>query len=149
MDEQRRHPYDVLLGRQAHQLGFGNEETEVIEAILRAGGAGWWLPDAVVGHIIPAARQTLSYVRAYFRAEGKYLALRTSTPLSPWRLLWRGSRAEAAFLWYRARRQPERWIDRVIAADIAWGMLAGSRSSQPQSETPSKPHSASAATAAA
>lgn len=69
-DEQRRHRYDPELGVGPNRRRSG-EETEVIRAILGAGGRGMWIPTAEVRHIIPPARQTEDYVLSYNRAIGE------------------------------------------------------------------------------
>jgi glycosyltransferase involved in cell wall biosynthesis len=71
--EQRRVRYEPALGVSPHHRRVG-EEAEVIYRILKSGAAGWWVPDAVVRHIIPVQRQTLRYVYDYFRASGETIA---------------------------------------------------------------------------
>jgi glycosyltransferase involved in cell wall biosynthesis len=71
--EQRSHPYDPALG-VAPGRRLGGEEVAVIRAILRQGGRGAWVWDATVHHMIPASRQSVSYVRQFYRALGFYLA---------------------------------------------------------------------------
>jgi len=61
--EQRAFPYDPALA----WLG---EETDVVRRMLAAGALGWWVPDSVVVHMIPPARQNWAYVRHYFSAAG-------------------------------------------------------------------------------
>ena len=68
--EQRRVSYEPALGVSPLQRRVG-EEAEVIFKIMRAGGLGWWVPDAKVRHIIPVKRQTLRYVYEFFFACGE------------------------------------------------------------------------------
>lgn len=68
--EQRQHLYDPELGVSPGQKRLG-EETKVLAAILHAGGSGMWVPESRVRHMIPAARQTLDYVRVYQQSVGE------------------------------------------------------------------------------
>ena len=70
VQEQRRHPYDPDLGVAPHQRRLG-EETAMLLEIVREGGAGVYVPGARVRHIIPEARQTLSYVGIYQQSIGE------------------------------------------------------------------------------
>jgi glycosyltransferase involved in cell wall biosynthesis len=71
--EQRQVRYDPSLGVAPHQRRLG-EEAEAIYQILKPGAYGWWVPDAVVQHVIPCHRQTLRYVFDYFAAYGETIA---------------------------------------------------------------------------
>jgi glycosyltransferase involved in cell wall biosynthesis len=64
---QRGFPYDPALGRRGNVMLHG-EEIAVIQAVLRAGHGGWWVPEARVRHWIPKTRMTKEHVRRY--AEG-------------------------------------------------------------------------------
>jgi hypothetical protein len=72
--EQRRFPYDPELGMAPGRNRVG-EETQVLRAILAAGGMGYYLPDAVSRHMIAPSRQTISYVRSYYRGHGETAAM--------------------------------------------------------------------------
>jgi len=72
--EQRKHLYNSLLG-VAPGRRRGGEEFQVIRAILATGAAGYWVPEAKVFHIIPTSRQTLEYVKCYYRAQGEASAV--------------------------------------------------------------------------
>lgn len=76
--EQRRVRYEPGLGVSPNHRRVG-EEAEVIFQMLKGGASGWWVPDAVVRHIIPLKRQTLDYVYDYFRASGETLAYMEQT----------------------------------------------------------------------
>lgn len=99
--EQRRHPYDPALG-VAPGRRLGGEEVAVIRAILGGGGQGCWVWDATVFHMIPASRQTLAYIRQYYRADGYQFPIngvrRGLLPRA------RGV-ARAALVWISARRR--------------------------------------------
>jgi glycosyltransferase involved in cell wall biosynthesis len=68
--EQRQVLYDAGLGVSPNQRRIG-EEAEVVYRILKAGACGWWVPEAIVQHFIPAQRQTLSYVFEFYTAHGE------------------------------------------------------------------------------
>ncbi len=71
--EQRGVSYDPELGVSPAQRRLG-EEAEVIFRIMESGASGWWVPEAVVHHIIPLRRQSRDYVVEYFVASGETLA---------------------------------------------------------------------------
>ncbi len=71
--EQRQIQYEPALGVSPLQRRVG-EEAEVIFQIMKAGGVGWWVPDAKVRHMIPVKRQTLRYVYEYYLSCGETAA---------------------------------------------------------------------------
>ena len=73
MSEQRDYLYHSALGAGALLPG---EETEMIQAMLRDGKSGYWVPDATVRHWTPRHRQSLRYIKSYFRQQGAHLAFR-------------------------------------------------------------------------
>ncbi|ACL55892.1 glycosyltransferase [Methylobacterium nodulans] len=66
---QRRFLYDPELG-VAPDRRIGGEEVDFYERVLKAGYAGLCLPDPIVYHHIPLARQTLDYVLSYYDSAG-------------------------------------------------------------------------------
>lgn len=68
--EQRQVRYEPELGVSPHQKRLG-EEAETIYRILKSGASGWSVPSAVVHHMIPPRRQSLSYVFEYFGSYGE------------------------------------------------------------------------------
>jgi glycosyltransferase involved in cell wall biosynthesis len=74
--EQRRYLYDPGLG-VAPGRRRGGEETAVAKAILASGNTGVTVPASIVSHIIPTSRQTLSYVREFYIAQGEDWPLET------------------------------------------------------------------------
>jgi len=71
-EEQRQYLFDAELGhRGAGRLG--GEETAVLRSILAGGGEGWWVPGARLRHFIPAERQSLGYLRAFYHGRGQRL----------------------------------------------------------------------------
>jgi hypothetical protein len=49
---------------------FFAEETDVLSRMLKSGTTGWWVPAAAVTHMIPADRQSWSYIDGYYRRAG-------------------------------------------------------------------------------
>jgi glycosyltransferase involved in cell wall biosynthesis len=113
--EQRRFLFDPALGPAPGQNRVG-EETQVLRAILNDGNTGYYLPNAVVRHMISPSRQTTSYVRSRYQAHGHSLAsedqrvYRRSFAGSPlW--LWRQLATEAASYWLaRTFSSPSVWV---------------------------------------
>ena len=65
---QKFFPYDPMLGPGTTRLG---EETDVMARMLRAGAPGYWIPSAVVEHIVEPQRQKLKSVLRYHTAIGE------------------------------------------------------------------------------
>jgi glycosyltransferase involved in cell wall biosynthesis len=132
--EQLAHRYDPRLGRVRDEV-LGGEEVAVLRAILRGGGEGWWLPGAAVDHWIPKRRQTPRYLRRYYRAQGRVLALHwpaaAERKLAVFgRPLWLWRQAIEAELTYRRSRmidRPEQWVGHLVRASTGWGVLLGWR----------------------
>lgn len=70
--EQKQHAYNPELGVSPTHKRVG-EETEVIYQILKT-GTGYWVPRAIVHHIIPQSRQSYRYVYDYFYLVGATFA---------------------------------------------------------------------------
>ena len=68
--EQRNVAYDPRLGRQPAEITLCGEETQVMEQLLAEGARGVWVPDAFVNHRVPALRQTVTYLKKYYRGLG-------------------------------------------------------------------------------
>jgi Glycosyl transferase family 2 len=124
--DQRRFPYDPALG--AGPLRRLAEETAVFEAMLAAGGTGWWVPDSAVAHMIPPERQTVAALRRYYAAAGATDAHRHGAAgprlFGVPRWLWR--RAAAAGLRYRLARlaaPPAVWLPHLIVLAQAEGAI--------------------------
>jgi hypothetical protein len=69
-DVQKRYAFNVELGFSPGHRRTG-EETDLIYRILRDGGHGWWVPEAVVRHVIAPERQTLDYLDRYYDQAGR------------------------------------------------------------------------------
>lgn len=95
--------------------------------MLAAGHTGWWVPDARVVHFIPRSRQTVSYVRRFYTAQGEVQG-RALQPSNGPRLFGRprwmvrqALAAEARYRWSRLSAPPEVWLARLATAAVAWG----------------------------
>ena len=129
ISEQRKFFYDPNLGRKM-QHGTLGEETAVVRAILNSGYSGWWVPGASVQHWIPREKQTLSYLKSYWRLHGKHLAKDyeglANVPIffgRP-RWLWRKAvEAEITYYISRLSGDPRRWIKPLMQASVYWGAL--------------------------
>jgi glycosyltransferase involved in cell wall biosynthesis len=133
MDHQRALAYDpnrgVTPGRR-----MGGEEIDVVRRSLDMGGTSWWLPKARVKHYIPEARQTLSYLRRYFHADGEHIGRYEGetlvdgypTLLGRPRWLWRiAVEAEFRYRMLRWFRPATAWMADLITASTSWGKLRG------------------------
>lgn len=134
------HPFDPELGHSPRGL-IGGEETVLIQALLRDGGSGWWVPDARVRHYIPEDRQTIRYLRRRLTGQGEQAGLFMENAGAELfgrpRWLWR--RAAEAELRYRIGRiagGPDAWIDHLMDASHAWGQLRGYRRRRREARAP-------------
>lgn len=124
---QRRFPYDPSLGLVHGAIILG-EESAVMTQMFRAGEEGWWVPGAAVRHWIPSARQTLGYIRKYYRGYGRSLSRRSGEIGRGWRgkpfWLWRKAIvAECGHLFSRLFEEPDAWMAKMIQASTFWGMI--------------------------
>jgi glucosyl-dolichyl phosphate glucuronosyltransferase len=131
MREQRTYLYDRTLGRKPDS-DMGGEETQVIRQMLAGGATGWWVPDARVRHVIPRARQSLTYVRRFFIGQGEVQGRTKTYDAGPrlfghprW-LIRRALTTEARYQWSRLVHPPEIWLDRLITAATVWGQVKAS-----------------------
>ncbi|MBX9965097.1 MAG: glycosyltransferase family 2 protein [Burkholderiales bacterium] len=129
-DLQRSHPYDPKLGRSPQNLFLGGEEVAVMARILDAGTPGRWVPHAGVLHWVPRGRQTVAYLRGYYKGQGVHQAM-TMAPDRTARLLlgrprWLIRRYLQQEIRYRVARltaSPTEWIDALVVASESAGML--------------------------
>jgi glucosyl-dolichyl phosphate glucuronosyltransferase len=126
--DQRRHLYDARLGRKGSTLLAG-EEWAVLHALLAEGATGRWVPGAKVHHVIPPGRQTIRYLRRYYRSNGASQALVSSATGERQlfgRPRWAWREAVAQELAYRLRRlyaPPDVWSEHLKRSAFAWGLL--------------------------
>ena len=123
--DQAHFTYQPALGRRAGSL-MGGEEADVMRRMLAAGLEGRWVPTARVRHFIPKDRQTVAYLRRYYRGWGEYLG-RGATRKGPELLgrplwLWRELvESEVRYRLWRAVGTPERWLDELQTTCTARG----------------------------
>jgi len=126
--EQAKYFYDTNLGPRPHSALRGEEET-LLKTMLAEGHEGWWVPNARVRHYIPVERMRVQYIRRFFFGQGEYLAKTEpawngATLFGKPRWLWRYALScEAKYLIGRLISPPEKWIQNLIKASIAWGRL--------------------------
>lgn len=150
-DEQRRYPYDPELGLKANGTLRG-EEVSVLCRMFADGAEGRWVPDAVVSHYLPRSRQTVGYLRGFYRGQGEFLAREAEGDDSPRlfgkpRWLWRKAlAAEARYRCQRLFSPPEVWVKGLVAASTWWGRLRGFRpEARPADALPAVPAGLTAA----
>ena len=69
--------FDVTLGRVGREL-IGGEENDLFERMLRGGETIWYVPDAVMWHIIPPEKLTEAYFRRLCYNIGRSQRLRAA-----------------------------------------------------------------------
>jgi glucosyl-dolichyl phosphate glucuronosyltransferase len=125
-DVMRSTPFDPTLGRTGNTM-LGYEETAVIEALLRRGHTGRWVPGARVRHYIPTARQNTTYVRRYYAgdaatqellSDGLHAQLLFGKPRWMWREV---ITREIVYRLHRLYAHPAVWIADLKLAGAAWG----------------------------
>ena len=126
--DQRRYPYDPKLGPRP-ESGLRGEEITLVKRMLADGATGWWVPEARVKHFIPAHRQSVRFIREWYRGWGEYLA-RTLPPgrhaSFAGRPLWLWRQVVESELRFQVRRRvarPEVWIEDLKHAAYSWGQF--------------------------
>lgn len=131
--EQRECAYDPALGRRGTLL-YAGEEWAVLQELLKRGASGRWVPGARVRHVIPAARQSVRYLRRYYVGNGSSLAhhrhvegeaMLFGRPRWAWR---EAVTQEAAYRLRRLYSPSSVWSPHLKRASIAWGLLRSPRS---------------------
>jgi glycosyltransferase involved in cell wall biosynthesis len=119
MKEHRQIRYRSDLGVSPDHRRMG-EETTLIISMLKNGCKGVWVPQSIVLHCIPPARQTISYVFRYHRSAGETAAfLEPTYECKKWfyipRWLWLRM-AKRFFCYHRDRiiKRPEQWVQSLI-----------------------------------
>jgi len=128
-EEHRRLKYDTALGPRPGS-GLRGEETALIKALHAMGATGYWVPEARVRHHVPEARQTVGFLREWYRGWGEYLELtregsppRTVLGRPLW--LWREVvQAEVFYRYKRAMAPPGAWVEALKRTAIAQGRFA-------------------------
>jgi glycosyltransferase involved in cell wall biosynthesis len=127
MREQQNFRYKPHLGRFKNQHIRG-EETDVVIAILDSGAEGWWVPDAIVHHVITPDLQTQAYLRSYFMGLGRTIVRndpkgKLGSFLRAVRLLSPAIQEELRFQTSRLRKPAKIWLEDLRTASIRWGTL--------------------------
>ncbi len=126
--EQRRFLYRTELGKRGN-TNVRSEETDVARSVLESGAEGWWVPAAIVHHVIPQDFLTRSYLRSCFVGAGRSLVRCDVRPGH--RAVLRAPELFAAAMYSELRyrlqhllRKPARlWLEHFKMASIRWGTL--------------------------
>src|SRR5262245_56494041 len=114
--EQRRFLYDTALGRQPGPHMLSGEDVDVLKRICQHGGTGVWVPGAVVDHWIDRRRQSIAYLRRYYKGislgqaraqRDAGLTVAWSDSLSAW---WQLIGSDLTYLRGRIAGKPDRWV---------------------------------------
>ena len=127
MQEQQSLRYKPQLGRCRNGQIRG-EETDVVRRMLDMGAEGWWVPDAIVHHVIAKDLQTQAHLRRYFIGRGRSLVRDDSrwkrdSLLRVPRLLLSAIKWELRFQMSRLGKPPKIWFEELRAASLKWGEL--------------------------
>jgi glycosyltransferase involved in cell wall biosynthesis len=125
--------FDPRLGRVRAGMLSG-EEIALMSQLLGRGETGRWVPNARVRHHIPSERQTIRYLRRFYRGCGETtMALptneeRQSLLFGRPRWAWRAAiQNEVAYRIRRLTSPPEIWIEDLKLSSTAWGILKYAR----------------------
>jgi hypothetical protein len=127
MREQQAFRYNPHLGRCGNEQIRG-EETAVVKTVLDSGAEGWWVPDAIVHHVITQDLQTRAHLRRYFIGLGRsYVRENPKSKLSSFfgalSLVLPAMQLELRFQMSRLGKPPKVWVEDLRAASIQWGRL--------------------------
>jgi glycosyltransferase involved in cell wall biosynthesis len=125
--EQRIFRYNPRIGRCKNQQIRG-EETAVVRTMLESGAEGWWVPEAIVRHVITEDLQTQAHVRRYFIGLGQSYTrenpkAKFASCLQVPRLLLSAVKWEVRFQTSRFRKRPKIWLQDLRTASLCWGRL--------------------------
>lgn len=122
-------PFNSALGRRGLAMLSG-EELTVFEAILEAGGEGWWVPGAAVQHFISEDRMTVEYLRRFWNGNGRSWEV-TQPATGRWWIagspawLWKELLVNgAAMTVFHILRRPARWVKALRFYEFSKGRLA-------------------------
>jgi hypothetical protein len=127
MQEQQSLRYKPQLGRCRNGQIRG-EETDVVRRMLDTGAEGWWVPGAIVHHVIAEDLQTQAHLRRYFIGLGRSLVRdhskwKRDSLLRVPRLLLSAIKWELRFQMSRLGKPPKIWFEELRAASVKWGEL--------------------------
>jgi len=119
--------FNPELGRVGEDGGCLKEESTFLEAALRLGYMGRWIPNCPVQHVIPIERQTIRYLRQYYMLSGATpvkVPYASAMLLGRPRWLWREwMQNEMAFVLLRYTTAPPTWFGYLKRASYARGAL--------------------------
>ena len=122
--------FDMALGRVGADGGCLSEESTFFQAAINMGFKGLWMADCPVRHVIPVERQTVRYLRGYYRLAGATpgtVAPGAASLFGRPRWLWREwLQNEVAYLFLR-RSGAARWFPHLKRAATAQGALFARR----------------------
>jgi glycosyltransferase involved in cell wall biosynthesis len=127
---QRAVRYDPRLGRRPTDPALGGEEIQVMDDLFQLGHRARWVPSAGVGHLIGRDRQTLSYVKRFYRGIGRTTTVTDPVPgraLAAYRAPWLLRQAAKAWWRYRVAKWTqgeEKWAPLLIESSIMIGRAA-------------------------
>ncbi|MDH3628265.1 MAG: glycosyltransferase family 2 protein [Acidobacteriota bacterium] len=129
---QRQYEYDTNVGPRPNSQLRG-EETALVRSMIQDGHRGKWTPSAIVRHHVPKERQTLKYLRAFYRGLGEFESARQPVEAKGHfrKPLWMWRKAIVSECEYRVKKmttEPEVWANSLVRSSIAWGRLLGSES---------------------
>jgi glycosyltransferase involved in cell wall biosynthesis len=128
MREQRNFRYNPNLGRCRNGQIRG-EETDVVKTMLNSDAEGWWVPGAIVHHVITEDLQTQAHLRRYFMGAGRSLVregpkdpkTKLGSFLRSLRVLLSAMKWELRFQVNRLRKPSKIWFEDLRSASLRWG----------------------------
>ena len=126
--EQSQYLYDTNLGPRPNSELRG-EETVLMNKMLEDGAKGRWVPGAIVRHYIPEGRQTIRYLKNYYRGYGEYEWIEIENGKTPnrfgslWNLWKTAIEFELKYRYCRLVHEPRVWANALIRSSVAWGRL--------------------------
>lgn len=116
--------YDTRFGPKGVNRGVG-DDTELAQRALLRGIPGYYVPEAVVDHFVPAERLRLSDLVRYGRIKGRQQAEMTGGGLSSPRLLLRAASQAVRGIAQRAMGRPELAAVCTLNVGLAVGAAFG------------------------
>lgn len=126
--EQSQYLYDTNIGPRPNSELRG-EETVLMSKMLEDGAKGRWVPGAIVRHYIPKGRQTIRYLRNYYRGFGEYEWIEIENGKAPnrfgslWNLWKTAIEFELKYRYCRIVHTPRVWAGALVRSSVAWGRL--------------------------
>ncbi len=126
--DQLNYAFDTNLGPRPNSELRG-EETELLNKMLADGAKGRWVPKAFVRHYIPPERQSLRFLRNYYRGHGEFQWIQIMNNEVPNRfgsapeMLKKAIITELRYRCFRLIREPEIWMRVMVGASLAWGRV--------------------------